>query len=474
MSLSQQLARNQAEVDGTGSSSRMRDEHDTAAASYTRRSAPIAIPGARPRSQSSSSDSDSDNEDGNDAKRRGEGGDDEDANIVDVERDAVRLGILDPSVLSQRRQQQQRSNASTSNANLSHSLPSRFLLRAPRLGSVPTNSDYESYRQIPVTSLPPPLSLHDDASLLDASSSRGGMSYGSLRESNVQGKFWDGPQSYRDGRTGELRSVGQTARVRFAEHASSETPALSIGERMQRTLERQQEKRKATRLASSVPKASTSSLSALLMQQEEATQTSNSSAAAPAHCLLSSTNPLLSQQNTMLGTQQTSNPFYAIPATNHHHSLPTGALSSSLTGLEILQRGLRLTTITDHDSSSDDAATGPPRDAQGNNALLSRSLSDPRGTGRRLAETQQRSPLLPTYPTHHQPITSLEGFFMPPAAAANAGQGLDVSNPPSHHNGASSASSWQPHGMAPNSTRHHQDNNNDDTEMEGVFEMDME
>ena len=326
--------------------------------------------------------------------------DEEDVNLSEddspnVERDAARLGLL-----------------------TSRSLPSR-LLRAPRLSSVPTNEDYLLYRNIPVAALPPPMSLHNDDGMSGVDlGAAAKMSYGSLRESNQQGRFFDGPSSYRDGRTGDIRRM-----VRFQATATDDTPShsapnnLSIRDRIQQS--RQQ--RQAQQVSTSGDAKPTSSLAAMFDK-------------APRE-----PTPRISQQPAPTATT-----FYE----NSLSALPTGALSTSLTGLEMLQRGLRLATITDQDSSHPSAGEevnhyNAPNNNNNNNlhpAVLSRSLSDvPRSS--------------PNYHHHHH--TASTGTYPSP---------LSLGGPlVAHLSAALSAPSMPP--PQPETT---------DPDREGAFAMDME
>jgi hypothetical protein len=63
------------------------------------------------------------------------------------------------------------------------------LLQAPLLGSVPTKHELRQHQM-----LPPALDIEQQQ-------------YGSLRDSTTAGKFLDGPRSYRDARTGDIRRI---------------------------------------------------------------------------------------------------------------------------------------------------------------------------------------------------------------------------------------------------------------------------
>ena len=364
-------------------------------------------------------------------------------NNNEVERDAVRLGLVSDRLTS-------------------HSLPSR-LLRAPLLGSVPTNEDYLLYRDIPTATLPPPMALNDQPPSLSGvvMAEQTKISYGSLRESNQKGRFLDGPSSYRDSRTGDIRRMQQ--RVRFDEQqqrqqqtssssdannneattTTTEAAHLSIRDRMKQARERNHKNAAANK-----DKKPTSSLAAMF---DDANNNSNNNQADASS----------SAGATPATFDDFSSPFYENPI----RALPQGALSTSLTGLEMLQRGLRLATITDHDSHQSDDQL--PRDANGHNSLLSRSLSDPRGTGRRLAETQQRSPVLPSYPqapNQFLPPLALGGTFLAPG-----GSGVVVS-----HLSAALQQQQPVSSQAQAQFDVALENRAANPDLEGAFEMDLE
>ena len=411
-------------------------------------------------------DTSSDEEGDDDNHRNGldEGDDDDDDDddeydngIVDVERDAVRLGL-------------RKKNTSGVTAR---SLPSR-LLKAPLLGSVPTNEDYLSYRSIPATALPPPMTLNDpslpsSSSLLlsgmvspdgTSTGARGGAtaSYGSLRESNLRGRFFDGPSSYRDGRTGDIRRVGQRV-VRFHELQQQATSAsssstttegdgtnrLSIRDRMKQAREQRNrgnndDLTKRTDQPTNNKKP-TSSLAAMFDDNTNRVGVDSSSSATTAATAAADKggggggddNPKIEYSATTAfrpaSFHDSTSPFYE---TNHHMgAVPSGALSTSLTGLEILQRGLRLATITDHDSHQSNgeemshsrsgnggpaaaaAAPPPPPPSQ---MMFSRSFSDPRGARRSVETQQNRGPGVVA------PRADQDPNFLPPFALGAGGR----------------------------------------------------
>lgn len=121
-------------------------------------------------------------------------------------------------------------------------------------------------------------------------------SYGSLRESQLAGRFLDGPSSYREKSSGQIKKWGSQQKVRF----QSSPPGGTPGERMQE-MRRQQ--------TPPCQKSPSSSLSAMLM----------------------------SSSSSQEGIPQSS-------FVDHEYSLQQdeNVLSTSLTGLELLQRGLAI------------------------------------------------------------------------------------------------------------------------------------
>jgi hypothetical protein len=353
----------------------------------TRRSSPIAI--VRPRNDAADPDTSDDEDTSDDAADPDTSDDEEDYKhtndntgtgtarsfVADVEGDAVRIGLAS-----------RRHNHPASH-HMAHSLPTR-LLCAPRLGSV--TQDYARYRQIPSTALPPAMTLHEASAsglsgvLLPSSHNnndtnhsvlRTTTSYGSLRESNQRGTFLDGPSSYRDSRTGDIRSL---QRVRFQPPAAADdaSEGLSIRDRIQQARDRQHPPESASSTTSAPPKP-TSSLAAMFDDDDAAPRGNVASSLPTSHFLSHDTHSLTTFYNT-----------------DGASARPSGALSTSLTGLEILQRGGlargSLATIQDEEEVL------PRTLLLGHNALLSRSLSDPRGavqTNPSLLSTARMPPL---------------------------------------------------------------------------------
>lgn len=125
-------------------------------------------------------------------------------------------------------------------------------------------------------------------------------SYGSLRDSQIAGRFLDGPSSYRDKSSGQIKQWQHSRqKVRFQPSTASST----LGERIQEFRESQQEATPQQQNATRSPGEQPSSLSAIMSRQ------------AP-------------RQSSFV---------------DHEYSLQQeNVLSTSLTGLELLQRGLSI------------------------------------------------------------------------------------------------------------------------------------
>jgi len=154
-------------------------------------------------------------------------------------------------------------------------------------------------------------------------------SYGSLRESQLAGRFLDGPSSYRDKSSGQIKKW-HTQKVRFQ---SSPSDGSTPGERMQELRDQQQQGAHSS-------KDEPSSLSAIMSSQ-----------AAP--------------QSSFV---------------DHEYSLhQEDVLSTSLTGLELLQRGLsvedrppdasHLSSWSSSGANTYDAVTEQPPQEDTNNSL---------------------------------------------------------------------------------------------------------
>lgn len=243
----------------------------------------------------------------------------------------------------------------------SSSLPSH-LLRAPRLTALPDNENQnKSAMQYPAM-LPPAMSSAENplgglSGVVFGTEDR--TSYGSLRDSNSRGRFLDGPSSYRDKNTGDIRALEHRIRYRDGQNMAQSLPAsLSIGERIMQS--RVKRKENAPVQDNSQP---TSSLSALMEASTDDHQVSSPQQA----------------KDTM---QQLKNRTVTFYDEDSARNLPADMLSTSLTGLEILQAGFRGNACASAQPNYRPTTTQTnldklPRDEFGNNGMLSRSLSDP-------------------------------------------------------------------------------------------------
>lgn len=275
---------------------------------------------------------------------------------------------------------------------LSSSLPSH-LLRAPRLTAL---SDKQSENKPSIqypTMLPPAMASAENP--LGASGLSGvafgtedRTSYGSLRDSNSRGRFLDGPSSYRDKNTGDIRVLEHRVRFRDGQNMAQSLPAsMSIGERiMQSRL-----KKKENTQSQDKPQP-TSSLSALMDASIDDHKPS----------------PVQQREGTM---QQPKNRTVTFYDEEYSRSLPDNMLSTSLTALEVLQAGFGGKSAKHSSTDSDTCGSAQPdhsrafekldelpRDAFGNNAILSRSLSDP--TPEHLSSPALRARPSPNHHTH--------------------------------------------------------------------------
>jgi hypothetical protein len=173
--------------------------------------------------------------------------DDEDS-VVDVELDAIRL----------QRKYGAKVVAATYQTRASEPMISRSMLRAPYFGSLSRSENYLSL---------PPMTLSDayDEPPADVGS------YGSLRDSHQKGRFLDGPASYRDTRTGQLRSLNP--RVRYNGVSNSN---LSIRERMQQAQQKMNEKKKKETKTETKDHKNTSTLAAMMDQASKEPETATS------------------------------------------------------------------------------------------------------------------------------------------------------------------------------------------------------
>jgi len=176
---------------------------------------------------------------------------DDDSEVDVVERDAIRLRRKygDKVVAASSYQP-----GMTNEAN-SSSMFSKTMLKAPYLGSL---SKAENF----LKSLPP-ISLSDENANYHLGEPPSEItSYGSLRESHQRGKFLDGPSSYREPRSGQIRRLDHRLRA-GPSMSTSHQPPLSIGERIEQAQRQKKEETGdvvdaggASRLAMMMDKAS--------------------------------------------------------------------------------------------------------------------------------------------------------------------------------------------------------------------------
>lgn len=168
---------------------------------------------------------------------------DDDSALDIVERDAIRLRKkYGSSVITHPATQEDAS-----------SILSKSMLKAPYLGSMSKSEGYLS--SLPPISLSGPAASYD----YDEDPPTEITSYGSLRESHQRGKFFDGPSSYREPRSGQIRRFDHNLGVR--EYSQSLQPTVSIGERIQ------QNHRKATANLKGKADEGTSGLSMMFGQE---------------------------------------------------------------------------------------------------------------------------------------------------------------------------------------------------------------
>lgn len=175
----------------------------------------------------------------NDPPRGSDDEDDDDSvSIIDVELDALKL---------------QEKYGDGEKIAASYSVGKKVsasLLKAPYLGSMSRSENYLSL---------PPMSLSMGSVMVEQPLMEIPAGYGSLRDSHQKGKFLDGPASYRDGRSGQIKRLDH--RVRF--HSSSAQPSISIGERIQQA---RKDKEFQKQKEQDKKKPATSSLSAMMDQ----------------------------------------------------------------------------------------------------------------------------------------------------------------------------------------------------------------
>lgn len=275
----------------------------------------------------------------------------------------ARTSISDQFYASDDEEEEKDNTRNVNPGGAAQSLPSR-LLRAPFLGSMPTATDdiRSNSLNYDQTVLPPPMlqsdyqedkdSLHQPATYSER------INYGSLRESHMRGRFLDGPASYRDKRTGGIMQLQHKVRFQDGAPVASSMPQygsqlLSIGDRLRR-VKLDASSKNADDCNANKKQGSLGDVlqaSPMLLSRHDSPRGG-----------LPSPPPLDLQSQTF------SEPAYDFDAEN--------MLSTSLTALEMLQSGAipkeaRRSNIVEDDQYS------LPRNALGQNALLSRALSDP-------------------------------------------------------------------------------------------------
>lgn len=348
-----------------------------------------------------SSDEDDDNDDNEDG--------DDDSSVVDVERDAVKL--------EQRRQRLRRAalgddvvdqmeaisidessrNEDSELKNCPSSLPSRLLLRAPLLASVPTNTNDDLLRYHRMN-LPPPMVLQEEERCGDTSESgrTRPAHYGSLRDSHLQGRFLDGPSSYRDARTGDIRRIQHRVHFRESQHRQTQdVPSVSIRERIMQSSSKHIQDKQQSMFAELGTTKNISSLSAMFNASSD--QNASSKSEPPKITLTDAANSSRNEEQEDQSPLTYQRTFYEEDQFYDQTGFNKNMLSTSLTGLEVLQAGLKVDPIRPAAVSHQyvmEEMEELPRDAAGNNMLLSRSVSDPTPHLRRTTAPTLSSPLI--------------------------------------------------------------------------------
>ncbi len=306
--------------------------------------------------------------------------DDDDDSVVDVvERDAIRL----------RQKYGDRVVAVSYQPGMTTEpiISSKSMLKAPYLGSLSKSENFLNFL--------PPISLSDEDKYKyeeDTPAEIG--SYGSLRESHQRGKFLDGPSSYREPRSGQIRRLDP--RLRFPAGAglsSSQQHALSIGERIQQAQKEKETQKLNVKETSDGDATGTSTLS---MMMDEASKNPDSQE-----------EDRLSELERIVpirGATHASSTLGAEDALSYDKFDPPTMMSTSLTAFEILHSTSK--SMTEYrtvqrfsqgrqkqDDSLLDTNSRVPSEAKIREQRfhpLSRSLSDP--TPRQLQQSPMLSP----------------------------------------------------------------------------------
>lgn len=287
------------------------------------------------------------------------------------------------------------------------SLPNRLLLRAPHLGSLPTDEDFMlRHGNIPEFRLPEQDTVDDDDNEKEKPTA-----YGSLRDSHMQGRFLDQPLlSFRGGGERSTKTATDVSRRRGASSStsnaiSSSAPiygGLTIGERIQ------QQRKLQLALSNKI-----NSGGGLVVGSHVSSTSAEADSALPRK---SSALALLLEK--MEHDPASLQPSMAVASDMDAESsmmqqMDSLALASSVTGLSILQSGLQprdpqWTAMQKHRSlppisSKTDAET---------NVRLSQSFSSPPSSG--------------VPPSFYSPSEgngvpfAASGFLLPPAGSSNA------------------------------------------------------
>lgn len=318
--------------------------------------------------------------------------DDDDDSVIDVvERDAIRLRKkYGDKVLAASYQPGMAMTDEEPATSTTTLVSSKRMLQAPYLGSL---SKSESF----LTSLPP-ISLSEEAMYQYEEPPGEIAGYGSLRESHQRGKFLDGPSSYREPRSGQIRRLDH--RVRFpgsgSSMSSSQQHSLSIGERI-RQAQKDKESLKQNVKVTTNDSDAAGGTSTLSMMMDEASKNPEPPAVAAAE-----------EGVTVLTSVGHHREMMTALGADDDHAYdkfdPPTMMSTSLTAFEILHSTSR--SLTDQRSTQRLAQLRHDQDSSGNYRVpaeaqireqlfqpLARSLSDPTPRGPLLPPTLQQQPL---------------------------------------------------------------------------------
>jgi hypothetical protein len=302
--------------------------------------------------------------------------DEEETSVVDVQRDAIKLREKygDKVVASTYTQSSSSSSLLVGggvSGSVCDSLLSNRMLKAPYLGSLSRSANF-------LVNMPPiNLSEFQDDEDDGIEPPPEICSYGSLRESHQRGIFLDGPSSYREPRSGSIKRLDH--RVRYQK---SGTPAVSIGERMQKAL-KLKEVRKKEKTKGEEKEAATSSLSA--MMSEVSQKPGNANGSTVASNSTSTPSATLHPPATGLGFLLEPVTFAEAETQAKDRYDPPNMMSSSLTAFEVLMSSNQVTKSANECSRS--YAARPPTSLLPPSAQsefrewkfqpLARSMSDP-------------------------------------------------------------------------------------------------